>query len=263
MKYYIYKYVANEKIVYIGKTNDIVRRIKEHSSGVGLEAKFTQYSDAEIWYHECGNETEMSALESLLINYYKPELNEIDVEEGEPTVTFNIQWELYSEFSHIHQSDIEQDYRNCLKQIKANNTRISAYQKEYQDIANALNKWRKFYMYLDRNKEFITHYYNESLGMDESIFIDKPVYIGNKTVKKWYQSVDSAGDVLWIKFSGEFLQAFFGAVCHKDWMEDALHEIGGYRLEEINERIEGLYYKNKLLEDSAEALRKELYGRLS
>ena len=96
--YYVYKYVVDNEIVYIGLTNDLRRRINEHASGIGLESKFIPYLDKSvIYYHKCGNETEMTALESLLINQHKPVLNIIDVEDGESTITTNIDWQLYNE----------------------------------------------------------------------------------------------------------------------------------------------------------------------
>ena len=73
MSYFVYKYVYNNKIIYIGLTDDMKRRVYEHASGVGIESKFLPYLDnVEIYYHQCGNETEMRALESLLINHFKP-----------------------------------------------------------------------------------------------------------------------------------------------------------------------------------------------
>ena len=70
MAFYIYKYVEDENIVYIGKTKYLAQRIKEHSK----EDKFRN-KDFSIYYFLCKNETEMNAYEYFLINKYLPALN--------------------------------------------------------------------------------------------------------------------------------------------------------------------------------------------
>lgn len=71
--YYIYKYVYNDEIIYIGKTDsDLKGRIKCHSK----EYQFQKYlSDAKIFYYECKNPAHTAILEIYYINKYKPILN--------------------------------------------------------------------------------------------------------------------------------------------------------------------------------------------
>ena len=69
--YYIYKYVENDKIIYIGKTVNLRRRIQEHSK----EEKFKKHSDALVYYFKCASEADMTIYEIYYIYKYKPELN--------------------------------------------------------------------------------------------------------------------------------------------------------------------------------------------
>lgn len=71
-KYYIYKYVQGNKIIYIGKTNDLKRRLREHSK----ENKFQNLKNFKIYYFECNNELEMNSFEYFLIIKYHPQLNQ-------------------------------------------------------------------------------------------------------------------------------------------------------------------------------------------
>lgn len=69
MGYYIYKYVQNNKIIYIGQTTDLERRIKEHTKDKLKDFK------GQIYYFECPNKTSMDSWEYMLINKYHPQYN--------------------------------------------------------------------------------------------------------------------------------------------------------------------------------------------
>lgn len=69
MGYYIYKYVQNNKIIYIGQTTDLERRIKEHTKD-----KLKGFK-GQIYYFECSNKTSMDSWEYMLINKYHPQYN--------------------------------------------------------------------------------------------------------------------------------------------------------------------------------------------
>lgn len=73
-EYYVYKWIVDDEIIYIGKTtNPRLRFIQERH-----EEKFKPYLDAQIWTTKFTNSTEMSGMEKLLINKYKPVLNYVD-----------------------------------------------------------------------------------------------------------------------------------------------------------------------------------------
>lgn len=77
--HYVYKYVFDGKIVYIGKNDtNLINRIYQHT----LEPKFRECKEAEIYYAELGNSTESTVMEMLLINKYKPRLNVTFVQDG-------------------------------------------------------------------------------------------------------------------------------------------------------------------------------------
>ena len=73
MGYYIYKYVCDGEVKYIGKTVDMWRRFSNHKK----ETKFQNlnFTAQDVYYVECASKTQMDVLELLLINKYMPELN--------------------------------------------------------------------------------------------------------------------------------------------------------------------------------------------
>ena len=73
MGYYIYKYVRDGEVKYIGKTVDMWRRFSNHKK----ETKFQNlnFTAQDVYYIKCVSKTQMDVLELLLINKYMPELN--------------------------------------------------------------------------------------------------------------------------------------------------------------------------------------------
>ena len=73
MGYYIYEYVRDGEVKYIGKTVDMWRRFSNHKK----ETKFQNlnFTAHDVYYIKCASKTQMDVLELLLINKYMPELN--------------------------------------------------------------------------------------------------------------------------------------------------------------------------------------------
>ena len=70
--HYVYKYVYNNEIIYIGKNDtDLETRINQHK----LEEKFIPYLKSDICYIELANSIMSDVVESELIRRYKPKLN--------------------------------------------------------------------------------------------------------------------------------------------------------------------------------------------
>lgn len=67
--FYLYKYVSNDNIVYIGQTISLKRRVQQHTQDKLYNFK------GEIYYTTCGSKKELDLLEAILINKYKPEFN--------------------------------------------------------------------------------------------------------------------------------------------------------------------------------------------
>lgn len=67
--FYLYKYVSNDTIIYIGQTSSLKRRVQQHTQDKLYNFK------GEIYYTNCGSKKELDLLEAILINKYKPEFN--------------------------------------------------------------------------------------------------------------------------------------------------------------------------------------------
>lgn len=103
----------NDEIIYIGIATDIMRRIHQHGKGMGLDAKFVPYLDnCEIYVHECSKESEMRALETILIDFYKPVLNKVGKTELPSSLSISddlVSWKLYNEEDYIEDDYTEQN----------------------------------------------------------------------------------------------------------------------------------------------------------
>ena len=123
-RYWVYKYVSSGAPIYIGITINIVRRIREHRNGKGLDSKFIPYLEkCEIYVHECSTETEMRALEALLIEYYKPVLNEQGKTEAPSSLLLTddlVKWIAYKESDYIEAMYApKQNDAPCVKGVAA------------------------------------------------------------------------------------------------------------------------------------------------
>lgn len=70
---YIYKYVRNNEIIYIGKTKNLQQRHKQHLQEAG---KFLETD--KLYYFLCPSSKIMDLYEIILINKYHPFLNKAD-----------------------------------------------------------------------------------------------------------------------------------------------------------------------------------------
>ena len=89
---YIYKYVRNNEIIYIGKTKNLLQRHKQHLQEIG---KFLETD--KLYYFICPTSNIMDVYETALINKYHPMLNKAD---NILLLTIDIQephWTLYKE----------------------------------------------------------------------------------------------------------------------------------------------------------------------
>lgn len=93
--HFVYKYVYNGEIVYIGKNDtDLITRIKQHKS----EEKFIPYLSSDIYYMSLNNERDSDLMESLLIQKYKPLLNVSKKYSYEQKIAFiEPEWKKYFE----------------------------------------------------------------------------------------------------------------------------------------------------------------------
>lgn len=95
-EFYIYKYVHNNNIIYIGKTNiSLINRVKSHAK----ESKFKQYDDVQIYCFKCENRIETDIYEKYLINKYKPILNIADkIQQDISIVIEEKEWIKYDDY---------------------------------------------------------------------------------------------------------------------------------------------------------------------
>lgn len=78
MSHYVYKYVYNNEIIYIGKTDtNLIRRLKEHcKSGDNIDSKYwDKINKSDIYYCYANNKIMSDVIESELIRRYKPICN--------------------------------------------------------------------------------------------------------------------------------------------------------------------------------------------
>ena len=130
--FYIYKYVNNKNnIIYIGKTNNIERRIKEHKKD-----KLKNFN-GDIYYFTCSNKINMDMLEYVLINKYHPKYN---IQYNDFSIQTDMQepeWILYKE------KEKPQEFKQVkIYNFKPKNININALGnvKQSFDLSNIDNK---------------------------------------------------------------------------------------------------------------------------
>jgi predicted GIY-YIG superfamily endonuclease len=265
MHYFVYKYICDGEVIYVGKTDDIHRRVLEHASGQGIEEKFLPYLDkSDIYFHECANEVELSALERLLINQHKPKLNVVDVQDGHSTVFLEVEWLYYLALPNGSKELIEREMMLCQRNILSNETRIRHYQDEQKELRNKMQRLLPFYKYLHIHaNDFALDPYGYFAIESKVLPVEQQVYIGKFLVPDWQDDSMSDGEYTRVQWSGELLQKLF-AVSHRDrWIDETMDEIGEKRCQSISKKVANLRRRNTELTAKKEALRRKLYEEVS
>lgn len=115
--HYVYKYVLNKEIIYIGKTDcDLEQRLLQHGkSGDNIpEEGWVEINNSDIYYAELANSTMSDVVESELIRKYKPKYNIAKMSDWSGLNFIEPVWYLYknrdAELQHL-KSEI-QKYKN-------------------------------------------------------------------------------------------------------------------------------------------------------
>ncbi|WP_303835195.1 GIY-YIG nuclease family protein [Ruminococcus flavefaciens] len=175
----IYKYVYNDEIIYIGKSdNSILNRVNAHVK----EAKFKPYLEkAVIYYTECKNRAHTHILETFLINKYKPILN--DSLKYEEDLDFDIpepEWHLLSELKEVEET-VKQVKKPGIKWYENRVNDIEVLKRKIKNLEWLESFLQRFFgMY---NIEFSVDYSEENLEKYERLFesfslIDEGCYGG-------------------------------------------------------------------------------------
>lgn len=143
--YFVYKYVsAGGDIVYIGKSENIVMRIKQHGTFSGSEEKFGKYKDAKVYVHRCASKHEMDALEIILIEKYKPELNVSSKTEN------NLSFDFGSDVSWVEYETIipKQSKEKTGKQLSEKPKGIISSTTGAAEFVEAVKNWHTLFYFI-------------------------------------------------------------------------------------------------------------------
>lgn len=95
---YVYKYVYNDQIIYIGKNDtDLVSRLSAHGKpGDNIpEEGWNEINNSDIYYCKLANKIMSDVVESELIRKYKPKYNKAKMSEWAGLQFPELKWEKF------------------------------------------------------------------------------------------------------------------------------------------------------------------------
>ena len=98
-KYYVYKYYINNELLYIGRTNDFIKRFKQH-----LNENIQYNNVTKIAIATFSSSGDMMLYEKYYITKFHPPLNKVDMQFTSPTFTLpEPEWNIYTreEFNNL------------------------------------------------------------------------------------------------------------------------------------------------------------------
>jgi len=150
MGHYVYKYVLNEEIIYIGKCDkNLDQRLKAHGrKGDNIPSQaWNDINKADIYYINLPNATMSDVVESELINRYKPKYNRAKISEWDGIPFVEPSWHKYKpphkspKKSVVGKGKALVDYRNH------NKTAIEIINKILHKICDRnYQMWEGFYV---------------------------------------------------------------------------------------------------------------------
>lgn len=98
MGHYVYKYVLNDEIIYIGKCDSVLEsRLNQHGKpGDNIDKKYWEdINTSDIYYCTLANATMSDVVESELINRHKPKCNTAKISDWDGLELPEPKWERY------------------------------------------------------------------------------------------------------------------------------------------------------------------------
>ena len=153
--YYIYKFLnESNEIIYIGITNDLLKRMKyQHFSGYGHLPSECYENTKNIEIHECLSKEDANIRERYLVNTLSPKYNITYNNKNRFSFRLN-EWNWYKLPSKIYSLSNKVNYKECDKNDKQLNDNWDA-------ICTALKhgyKLKQIYEVLIDSKEISTSY---------------------------------------------------------------------------------------------------------
>lgn len=141
---YVYRYIhPNYPWLYVGRTDDLTRRIDEHDKGLfdNIDEEYKNLLlESFVVYTEINNKTQAIVLENYLIDVYKPTLNKFNKYYGESVFDiYEINWKKYirtSDFVNCNNNNNNNNDFNIGKYIKAQRINMGYTLKELENITN-------------------------------------------------------------------------------------------------------------------------------
>lgn len=158
MGHYVYKYVCNNEIIYIGKNDtDLYSRLRQHGKcGDNIpEEGWDEINNSDIFYCELPNVTMSDVVESELIRRYKPKWNKAKMSEWCGIGFAEPEWERAFEKNNdkiIKEKDSEiSDLKSKLDKYKKEIDRLKELERYKYDYFSLADRYEKFISQMNRN----------------------------------------------------------------------------------------------------------------
>lgn len=147
MNYFLYRFIKDNEIIYIGKTKDLYQRLKIHFSGNGHLNHECYYDTDRIEYARLKTNTEMDILEIYYINKYSPKYNDASnyKEKNIPIDIKDIEWKNFDKFNFIKakydlmRKDMK-DIDEAKKQLQALMEEVNCIKDKLEFVYKNINK---------------------------------------------------------------------------------------------------------------------------
>lgn len=219
---YVYKYVFDGKIIYIGKCDrEIYKRIEEHKN----EKKFKPFiGNVQIYYASVANSTMSDAVESELIRRYKPELNVAKMSDWDGIEFVEPKWKLLTEQEVKKEKKEKKKKPLTSKQIENRRKKIEEKEEMLKLAIEFYEKHLKGAEIKTKQEKHYTAYIIELHGIEYdqaeqwSRAILKVGTVEEDTNGKYHAHHVTSG----VRYTGKKLLVFIGEYCDKDRFEDEM-----------------------------------------
>ncbi|MBQ6631529.1 MAG: GIY-YIG nuclease family protein [Romboutsia sp.] len=144
MSFFLYRFMKDDEVIYVGKTIDINRRIREHFLGNGHLEHECYYETDRVEFSKVNNRMEMDILELYFINKFSPKYNNknnYNDSNLSPYLNINesdITWNSINEFD-IYKAKFEM-IRSDIDSINTLKLEINALKEKSDSLKNDIDK---------------------------------------------------------------------------------------------------------------------------